>query len=121
MCNFLPKLYLVNIKFIHLTQAINGENDTTNAENDEYSEEVNRKRVDQQERNRIEFGEEGEHARLRHEGLRQGVYVRLVIKSVPVEFCTGFKPENPVIVGGLQPHESTMGVVHVRNFDDKIM
>jgi hypothetical protein len=38
------------------------------------------------ERNRSEFGEEGEAARLRLEGFRAGLYVRLVLKSVPVEF-----------------------------------
>ena len=38
------------------------------------------------ERNRSEFGEEGEAARLRLEGFRAGLYVRLVLKKVPVEF-----------------------------------
>lgn len=38
------------------------------------------------ERNRSEFGEEGEAARQRLEGFRAGLYVRLVLKNVPVEF-----------------------------------
>lgn len=38
------------------------------------------------ERNRSEFGEEGEAARLRLEGFRAGLYVRLILKKVPVEF-----------------------------------
>jgi len=33
---------------------------------------------------------------------------------VPVEFATSFSPHNPVIVGGLLPHESALGFVRAR-------
>jgi len=65
-------------------------------------------------RNRAEFGEDGEQARLQLEGFRQGIYVKLVLRRVPVEFATSFSPHNPVIVGGLLPHESALGFVRAR-------
>jgi hypothetical protein len=52
-------------------------------------------------------------ARVRHEGLRQGMYVRVALRGVPAEFCSGFRADSPVVLGGLQPHESTMGIIHV--------
>ena len=52
---------------------------------------------------------------MRHEGLRQGMYVRLALRGVPAEFCSGFRADCPVVLGGLQPHEGTMGIIHVRH------
>jgi hypothetical protein len=52
--------------------------------------------------------------RVTHEGLRQGKYVRVLLTKVPAEFCRGFNPALPVVLGGLQPHESDLGIVHVR-------
>jgi ribosome biogenesis protein BMS1 len=66
------------------------------------------------ERNRTEFGEEGEHARISHEGFRQGLYVRILIRNVPVEFSKNFRPHLPVVVGGLMPHEMNMGYLFAR-------
>ena len=51
-----------------------------------YLETQRRLQEEARERNRSEFGEEGEAARLRLEGFRAGLYVRLVLKNVPVEF-----------------------------------
>jgi hypothetical protein len=38
------------------------------------------------ERNKSEFGTEGEASRQLHEGFRSGLYVRILLKGVPVEF-----------------------------------
>jgi ribosome biogenesis protein BMS1 len=65
-------------------------------------------------RNKEEFGEEGEGARLRYEGFRQGLYVRIVIKAVPAEFSRHFRPTLPVVLGGLLPHETSMGLIRAR-------
>lgn len=68
----------------------------------------------QSERNRKEFGEDGELARHSYEGFRQGLYVRMVLKGVPQEFLTNFDPKRPVIVGGLLPSETSMGFITAR-------
>lgn len=68
----------------------------------------------QYERNRREFGEEGELARNRYEGFRQGLYVRMHVKGVPVEFLQCFNASRPVIVGGLLPSETAMGFLTAR-------
>lgn len=69
---------------------------------------------DQRDRNKAEFGEDGDLVRVRHEGYRQGMYVRILLKGVPVEFTRNFRPQLPVILGGLLPHECTMGFFRVR-------
>lgn len=66
------------------------------------------------ERNRLEFGEEGELARVQHEGFRQGLYVRILLKKVPYEFTANFRAHLPVILGGLLPHECAMGFINAR-------
>lgn len=71
-----------------------GDNDDDEEAEEEMEEGVDPKFLETQrrlqeearERNRSEFGEEGEAARLRLEGFRAGLYVRLVLKNVPVEF-----------------------------------
>ena len=57
---------------------------------------------------------EGEGGRLRYEGFRQGLYVRVAIKGVSAEFSRNFRPSLPVVVGGLLPHEMSMGLLRCR-------
>lgn len=52
--------------------------------------------------------------RHQYEGFRQGLYVRIHLKGVPLEFVRNFKPRMPVIVGGLLPSECTMGFITAR-------
>jgi len=40
--------------------------------------------------------------------------VRIVLKGVPSEFLTSFRPQLPVVLGGLLPHEMAMGFVRAR-------
>jgi ribosome biogenesis protein BMS1 len=65
-------------------------------------------------RNKEEFGEEGEAARIRHEGFRQGLYVRIRIDGVPCEFIESFNPNLPLVLGGLTPQETNTGFVRCR-------
>lgn len=71
-------------------------------------------REDQKARNKAEFVGEGEGGRLRYEGFRQGLYVRVAIKGVSAEFSRNFRPSLPVVVGGLLPHEMSMGLLRCR-------
>lgn len=68
----------------------------------------------QQQVNRMEFSEDGELVRLQHEGYRQGLYVRILLKAVPSEFTVNFRPKIPVVVGGLLAHEVAMGFINAR-------
>lgn len=92
-----------------------GEEEEEEADEDAEALELAKKmREEQAARNREEFGEEGEGARLRYEGFRQGLYVRIVIKAVPAEFSQHFRPHVPVVLGGLLPHETSMGLIRAR-------
>eukprot|EP00559_Dactyliosolen_fragilissimus_P005247 CAMPEP_0184860234 /NCGR_PEP_ID=MMETSP0580-20130426/5164_1 /TAXON_ID=1118495 /ORGANISM="Dactyliosolen fragilissimus" /LENGTH=1209 /DNA_ID=CAMNT_0027357269 /DNA_START=139 /DNA_END=3768 /DNA_ORIENTATION=- len=65
-------------------------------------------------RNAEEFGEEGEAARIRHEGFRQGLYCRIKIDGIPAEFLEAFDPTMPLVIGGLTPQETNRGFVRCR-------
>lgn len=89
------------------------------AENDEkaeseYVETLQREKEARLQRNKEEFGEEGEAARLRHEGFRQGLYVRIRIDGVPVELLESFNPIMPMVLGGLTPQETNKGFLRCR-------
>jgi ribosome biogenesis protein BMS1 len=64
--------------------------------------------------NKAEFEILDEKQRVNVEGLRAGMYARLVIEGVPSEFVTGFDPKMPIIVGGLSATEDRFGFVQVR-------
>jgi ribosome biogenesis protein BMS1 len=51
---------------------------------------------------------------MQYEGIRQGVYVKIVLRRVPYEFTKGFRPTLPLILGGLLANESTMGLITAR-------
>jgi len=92
--------------------AIDDPNDE-NAEN-EYLESLKRQKEARLQRNREEFGEEGERSRLRHEGFRQGLYCRIRIDAVPANFLESFDPHMPLVLGGLTPQETNFGLVRCR-------
>ncbi|CAM9426854.1 unnamed protein product [Phaeothamnion confervicola] len=81
---------------------------------DEHLKEAQRLREEQRERNRREFEGEGDAARRRLEGFRPGSYVRVLFRGLPAEFMRHFRPNLPVIVGGLLPHESSVGLMRCR-------
>mmetsp|Transcript_33925 Transcript_33925/g.74425 ORF Transcript_33925/g.74425 Transcript_33925/m.74425 type:complete len:1184 (-) Transcript_33925:107-3658(-) len=89
-------------------------NDGDEKAESEYVETLQREKEARLKRNREEFGEEGESARLRHEGFRQGLYVRIRIDGVPCEFLDGFDPNMPMVLGGLTPQETNKGFLRCR-------
>ena len=84
-----------------------------NAEN-EYIESMKRAKQLRLQRNKEEFGEEGEESRIRHEGFRQGFYCRIRIDGIPCEFVDNFNPAMPLVLGGLTPQETNRGFIRCR-------
>jgi ribosome biogenesis protein BMS1 len=91
--------------------AVDGKNEE--AEN-EYMEALKREKEERLRRNREEFGGEGDRSRLRHEGFRQGLYCRIRIDGIPAKFLTSFDPNMPLVIGGLTPQETNLGLVRCR-------
>ncbi|KAG7341891.1 40S ribosome biogenesis protein [Nitzschia inconspicua] len=79
-----------------------------------YLETLKRQKEEKMKRNQEEFGSEGERSRLRHEGFRQGLYCRIRIDGVPASFLANYNPEQPLVIGGLTPQETTLGFVRCR-------
>mmetsp|Transcript_63327 Transcript_63327/g.74907 ORF Transcript_63327/g.74907 Transcript_63327/m.74907 type:complete len:957 (-) Transcript_63327:34-2904(-) len=86
------------------------EEDTENA----YLEALQRQKETRLQRNKSEFGEDGDLTRIRHEGFRQGHYCRILIHNVPAEFLSCFNPKFPYVLGGLTPQETNFGLVRCR-------
>ena len=89
------------------------EGNKNDAEN-EYLEALKREKEARLARNEEEFGAEGERSRIRHEGYRQGMYVRVRIDSVPASFLSSFDPKMPLVLGGLTPQETNLGLTRCR-------
>ncbi|KAG9232876.1 ribosome biogenesis protein-like protein BMS1 [Amylocarpus encephaloides] len=64
--------------------------------------------------NKSEFDMLEENQRSSVEGLRAGMYAKIVIENVASEFVTRFDPRMPIIVGGLSATEDRFGFVQVR-------
>ena len=91
-----------------------GKNKTHAAEGDTFYDHVKQELDRQQRANRNEFADDTEEQRAQFEGYAPGVYVRIVISSVPCEFVTRFDPHYPLIVGALLAGEESLGLVQVR-------
>mmetsp|Transcript_23945 Transcript_23945/g.35405 ORF Transcript_23945/g.35405 Transcript_23945/m.35405 type:complete len:960 (+) Transcript_23945:65-2944(+) len=87
--------------------------DDEEVEND-YVEILKREKEARQKRNEEEFGEEGERSRIRHEGFRQGMYCRIRVDGVPASFVQAFDPNMPLVLGGLTPQETNLGLTRCR-------
>lgn len=90
-----------------------GATDKDEPEN-EYIEQMKREKEARLARNRDEFGGNGEKSRLRHEGFRQGLYCRVRIEGIPAAFLSSFDPNMPLILGGLAPQETNLGLIRCR-------
>jgi len=80
----------------------------------EYIAALKREKESRLARNKEEFGEDGERSRLRHEGFRQGLYCRIKIEGVPSGFVSNFDPNMPLVLGGLTPQETSLGLMRCR-------
>ena len=80
----------------------------------EYLEALKREKEARLSRNRAEFGLDGDRSRIQYEGFRQGLYCRIKIDAIPASFVSNFDPNMPLILGGLTPQESNMGLVRCR-------
>mmetsp|Transcript_2355 Transcript_2355/g.5433 ORF Transcript_2355/g.5433 Transcript_2355/m.5433 type:complete len:1254 (-) Transcript_2355:1441-5202(-) len=64
--------------------------------------------------NASEFADLDEETRVKLEGIRAGRYVRIELRRVPCEFVQNFDPRAPIILGGLNAHESGLSFCRVR-------
>lgn len=79
-----------------------------------YLEALKREKESRLQRNKDEFGQDGNRSRLRHEGFHQGLYCRIKINGIPANFLRSFDPHMPLVIGGLTPQETNMGLVRCR-------
>ncbi|GMI00985.1 hypothetical protein TrLO_g5990 [Triparma laevis f. longispina] len=79
-------------------------------EEDEYLEAIKREKAERELRNATEFGAESSN----YAGYAQGSYVKIVIDGVNPNFVTTFNPSNPLILGGLLPSETELGLIRAR-------
>jgi ribosome biogenesis protein BMS1 len=79
----------------------------------------------QSELNRFEFEKLDEEHRIEYEGYKPGMYVRIEVKGIPVEFVNNFDPYYLAIVGCMDLNESNIGYIQVRlkkhRWHDKIL
>lgn len=88
--------------------------DSDSAEKLDWHEQQKLKISKQLEINRQEYDGMELSDRIRIEGYRAGLYLRLVISNMPCEFVQNFNPKFPIIVGGLLPVEEQFGFLKVR-------
>ncbi|WFD01590.1 Glycoside hydrolase 2 (Mannanase, beta-galactosidase) [Malassezia obtusa] len=68
----------------------------------------------QAEMNEAEFAAEDDATRTQVAGFRPGTYVRVELAHVPCEFVEHFDARYPVLVGGLNPNETSFGFLQAR-------
>lgn len=64
--------------------------------------------------NREEFENMDQDTRVKYEGFKPGMYLRIEIENVPPELVDNFDPRYPLIIGGLLPGESMVGYNNIR-------
>lgn len=68
----------------------------------------------QSEINAAEFAGMAPEARARITGAAPGTYVRIILEGMPCEFAQRFRPDLPVLVGGLAPQEEGTATLRMR-------
>jgi len=94
----LQREYHANLKSQQLSQKKEEKKDEDEDE-DEHLENLKREKDQQLQRNFSEFGQDGEHVKIRHEGYGQGYYCRILLKAIPTQFLSSFRPNMPLIFG----------------------
>ena len=69
------------------------------------------RRARQQDLDKNEFAGMGDS---KYTGVQCGKYVRVVLSGIPAEFVLNFDPRLPILLGGLLPHETTIGYTRMR-------
>lgn len=64
--------------------------------------------------NREEFENMDQETRIKFEGFKPGMYLRIEVDNVPPELLANFDPKYPLIVGGLLPGECMVGYNNIR-------
>lgn len=70
--------------------------------------------VVQSEINKAEFASLPDAVRMRMTGFPAGCYVRIELEGVPAEFVTRFRPQVPVLLGGLLAQEEGLTLLRMR-------
>eukprot|EP00516_Mucochytrium_quahogii_P007473 CAMPEP_0203745506 /NCGR_PEP_ID=MMETSP0098-20131031/1197_1 /ASSEMBLY_ACC=CAM_ASM_000208 /TAXON_ID=96639 /ORGANISM=" , Strain NY0313808BC1" /LENGTH=1171 /DNA_ID=CAMNT_0050633303 /DNA_START=86 /DNA_END=3601 /DNA_ORIENTATION=- len=83
-------------------------------DDEEFLKQQRAETLEREELNRTEFEDMDEATRMKIQGIRAGAYVRIELQGVPCEFIKNFDPRAPIIVGGLNPHESGLCYLRVR-------
>ena len=97
-----------------LKRAFDSEYDDKGDEKKTFYEEWKSETELQSKLNREEFEGMDDETRVKFEGFKPGMYLRIEIESVPPELVTNFDPKYPLIVGGLLPGESMVGYNNIR-------
>ena len=95
-------------------EAAKGTEDQDEEAESDFVEALKKEKEARLRRNLEEFGGGDERSRMRHEGLRQGLYCRIRIEGIPAPFLSSFDPHMPLILGGLTPQECNVGLVRCR-------
>lgn len=80
----------------------------------QYYEEIKSAADRQTELNKKEFENLDDDLRVKIEGFRAGLYVRLAFRNVPCEFVNHFDATYPVLLGGLNMSEENIGYVNCK-------
>lgn len=79
-----------------------------------YYEEIKAAANRQTELNKTEFENLDDDLRVKIEGFRAGLYVRLAFRNVPCEFVDHFDATYPILLGGLNMSEENIGYVNCK-------
>ncbi|EMR09931.1 hypothetical protein PNEG_01690 [Pneumocystis murina B123] len=107
----------INLKKKELAIRFKEEDNTKDSDSDEkldWYQQQKLKISKQLEINRQEYQGLELSDRVRIEGYRAGLYIRLLVSNMPCEFVKNFDPKFPIVVGGLLSSEEQFGFLKVR-------
>ncbi|CAH0768758.1 unnamed protein product [Bemisia tabaci] len=97
-----------------LKEKFDAEYDDKTGEGSSYYDDLKQEASKQAELNKSMFEGLEDEVRVELEGFRSGMYVRMELTQMSCELVTNFDPTYPLIVGGLQSGEETIGYVNTR-------